>query len=323
MDSRLGSAVPRSYEDFQPQFEWLREEGLDTLLVDLSGFQKEQIKCQVINQRNLKLSGERPIDAMRWSRFRCDFKIPDGCATSDIRARFEDGLLYVTLPKSLPPVVDLPQPMRPPSLTAPKPSPKLSPEPKPSPEIPQMQKPSPKIPQMQKPSPKIPQMQKPSPKLSPEPKPSPKLPEAREKIEPKPSLKLPEGRKPSLKLPEERKPSLKLPEEPKPSPKPAALKEEWTKTPPPNEATKGKNQTSEKQTDPKANEIYEDASTAALPGAGGLTGKGDWGGMGDVLMGLKERPRELVVNVMVAVMVVVGVGIYLAYKVMSRGRGTH
>ncbi|KAK1272254.1 hypothetical protein QJS04_geneDACA012976 [Acorus gramineus] len=202
MESKLGSTVPSPYEDFQPQSEWLREEGLDTLLVDLSGmhassvlifeifhsfavitgFKKEQVKCQVIYRRTLRVSGERPIGALRWSRFQCDFKIPDGCVTSDIRARFEDGLLYVTLPKSLPPVVDLPQP---------------------------------------------------------------------------------------------------------------------------------------------TDEIYEDASSAALTGAGGVTGKGDWGGMGDDLMGLKERPRELVVNVMVAAMVVVGLGIYLCYKVMSREKGTH
>ena len=36
MDTRI-RFTPRSYEDFEPSFEWKREEGSDTLVISLPG----------------------------------------------------------------------------------------------------------------------------------------------------------------------------------------------------------------------------------------------------------------------------------------------
>ncbi|OVA16452.1 Alpha crystallin/Hsp20 domain [Macleaya cordata] len=99
METKFQSNFTRSYEDFQPAFNWVREEGLDTLVLHLPGFKKEQLRVQVDSHGNMKISGERPLDENRWSRFRKDFPIPKNCNVNEIHAKFIGGLLYVKLPK--------------------------------------------------------------------------------------------------------------------------------------------------------------------------------------------------------------------------------
>lgn len=65
----------------------------------LLGFKKEQLKVQLDNYGNLKVTGERVLFPNRISRFRRDFRVPDNSSTDEIRAKFEDGLLYVIIPK--------------------------------------------------------------------------------------------------------------------------------------------------------------------------------------------------------------------------------
>ncbi|CAL9187065.1 unnamed protein product [Musa hybrid cultivar] len=59
---------------------------------------KEQIKIQINDYGQLKISGQRPVADNRWSRFLKELKVPDYCNVSEIKAKFEDGLLYIIKP---------------------------------------------------------------------------------------------------------------------------------------------------------------------------------------------------------------------------------
>ncbi|TVU01134.1 hypothetical protein EJB05_53433 [Eragrostis curvula] len=91
----------RAYEDFVPPHRMVREPPTHTLSVDLSaaGYKKEHIKVQMVHShRRLIVSGERPVAGNRWSRFRLEFKLPDDCDAKGIQARFERGVVRVTMP---------------------------------------------------------------------------------------------------------------------------------------------------------------------------------------------------------------------------------
>ncbi|MCL7051802.1 hypothetical protein MKW94_000633 [Papaver nudicaule] len=101
MDNKFQANFTRSYEDFEPVFNWVREEGLDTLVLHLPGFKKEQLRVQVDSHGNMKITGERPLEEKRWSRFRKDFPIPNNCDVNEIHAKYVGGLLYVKFPKKI------------------------------------------------------------------------------------------------------------------------------------------------------------------------------------------------------------------------------
>ncbi|RZR85352.1 hypothetical protein BHM03_00012314 [Ensete ventricosum] len=44
------------------------------------------------------ISGERPVADNRWTRFLKELQVPDYCNVSEIKAKFEDGLLYIIKP---------------------------------------------------------------------------------------------------------------------------------------------------------------------------------------------------------------------------------
>ncbi|XP_006662379.1 inactive protein RESTRICTED TEV MOVEMENT 2-like [Oryza brachyantha] len=94
------AAGGRTYEDFTPPYRMVRETPAHTLSVDLSGkgYKKEHIKVQVVHsRRRLVVSGECPAE--RWSRFRLEFQLPDGCDdVKGILARFDNGVVRVTMP---------------------------------------------------------------------------------------------------------------------------------------------------------------------------------------------------------------------------------
>uniref|UniRef100_A0A0D9VX19 SHSP domain-containing protein n=1 Tax=Leersia perrieri TaxID=77586 RepID=A0A0D9VX19_9ORYZ len=91
----------RVYTAVDPQCEWLRTEDEDTLVVDVSGFRKEELKVLYNTNRKLKISGERQADGGQWARFLKMFPVPKSCNTGAIRAVMdkEEALLYVILPK--------------------------------------------------------------------------------------------------------------------------------------------------------------------------------------------------------------------------------
>ncbi|XP_059651132.1 inactive protein RESTRICTED TEV MOVEMENT 2-like [Cornus florida] len=91
------------HEDFKPLSEWKEEEGADILLVYLPGFIKEQMKVLAEGQNTLRVRGERLVGTNKWSRFQEYFPIPENSNLGGIRAKFEGGILSITIPrKSIP-----------------------------------------------------------------------------------------------------------------------------------------------------------------------------------------------------------------------------
>ncbi|KAL1552854.1 inactive protein RESTRICTED TEV MOVEMENT 2-like [Salvia divinorum] len=84
---------------FEPSFDLIQEEDCNTLLLYLPGFAKEQLKVQLTRTRVVKISGQVPLPNNRWSSFQKDFPVPENCDTNKITAKFEEGILYVRLPK--------------------------------------------------------------------------------------------------------------------------------------------------------------------------------------------------------------------------------
>lgn len=66
------------------------------------GFRKEHLRVQVSKRGNLLITGERPLDDNRWSRFRKEIKPSKDCKTNEIRAKLAGGILHVALPKQTP-----------------------------------------------------------------------------------------------------------------------------------------------------------------------------------------------------------------------------
>ncbi|XP_060966102.1 inactive protein RESTRICTED TEV MOVEMENT 2-like [Cannabis sativa] len=121
----------KSYEEFEPPLEWVKEETSDTLLVFLPGFQKEKLKIQITSTGKLRISGERLISQNKWRRFIKEFELDLNCDTSKISAKFEGGILYVKVPK--PTTKTTTQPPRKPTPT---PTPTTTPTPTPTPSLP-------------------------------------------------------------------------------------------------------------------------------------------------------------------------------------------
>ncbi|CAM0956973.1 unnamed protein product [Alopecurus aequalis] len=97
MDATTG----RSYEDFVPPHNMVAEPATHTLTVDLSaaGYKKEHIRVQLVRSHGLVVvRGERAVAGNRWSRFRLEFRVPDGCDVKGIHAKFEGGVVRVTMP---------------------------------------------------------------------------------------------------------------------------------------------------------------------------------------------------------------------------------
>lgn len=97
MDATTG----RAYEDFVPPHNMVTEPATHTLTVDLSaaGYKKEHIRVQLVRSHGLVVvRGERAVAGNRWSRFRLEFKVPDGCDLKGIHAKFEGGVVRVTMP---------------------------------------------------------------------------------------------------------------------------------------------------------------------------------------------------------------------------------
>ncbi|GJM84634.1 hypothetical protein PR202_ga00323 [Eleusine coracana subsp. coracana] len=108
----------RAYEDFVPPHSMVREPPTHTLSVDLTAagkhisvflllwYKKEHIRVQLVHShRRLIVRGERPVAGNRWSRFRLEFKLPDDCDVKGIQAKFEKGVVRVTMPGQKPETV--------------------------------------------------------------------------------------------------------------------------------------------------------------------------------------------------------------------------
>ncbi|KAK8444511.1 hypothetical protein SEVIR_9G149801v4 [Setaria viridis] len=94
----------RVYTALDPQCEWKSTEEADTLVVDVSGFRKEELKVLYNTRRKLKVAGERQVDGGQWARFLKVFPVPKSCDASAIEAKMniESARLLVILPKGSP-----------------------------------------------------------------------------------------------------------------------------------------------------------------------------------------------------------------------------
>ncbi|KAK9999248.1 hypothetical protein SO802_018851 [Lithocarpus litseifolius] len=93
----------RVYEEIEAQFEWAVEEGLDTLLVHVPGFRREELKVQITSAGNLRVSGQRSLGKNKWKRFDKEFSIPTNVDTNAISAKYDENIIYVKLPKVIAP----------------------------------------------------------------------------------------------------------------------------------------------------------------------------------------------------------------------------
>ncbi|KAK6776709.1 hypothetical protein RDI58_027710 [Solanum bulbocastanum] len=95
----MGAAPNQTYENFEPTTELVQEQDSDTLLLDLTGFKKEQVRVQLTRTGVLKISGQRPVAESKWLRFQKDFSVSQNCDKTKISAKFENGILHVKQPK--------------------------------------------------------------------------------------------------------------------------------------------------------------------------------------------------------------------------------
>ncbi|KAL7618121.1 hypothetical protein Lser_V15G03307 [Lactuca serriola] len=93
--------VGRTYEQFKPMSEWRQEDDHDTLLLYLPGFQKEYIKVTTEDVNTVRVRGERLVADNKWSRFLENFQVPENCDMTGIRARFDGGILTITMPRKI------------------------------------------------------------------------------------------------------------------------------------------------------------------------------------------------------------------------------
>ncbi|KAK1566230.1 hypothetical protein QYE76_063263 [Lolium multiflorum] len=97
----------RVYTAVDPRCVWARTADTDTLVVDVSGFRKEELKVLYNTSRKLKVTGERPVAGgarARWARFLKSFPVPRSVDTGGIKAVMDKdkAVLYVILPKGSP-----------------------------------------------------------------------------------------------------------------------------------------------------------------------------------------------------------------------------
>ncbi|XP_058210637.1 inactive protein RESTRICTED TEV MOVEMENT 2 [Rhododendron vialii] len=105
--ARAGHTVRPVYEDFTPTSEWKKQEQSQLVLVYLPGFAKEQINVSVEDKNSLRVRGESLVRDNKWSRFQEDFRIPEDCNISGVRAKFEGETLTVTLPNKTSPLAQV------------------------------------------------------------------------------------------------------------------------------------------------------------------------------------------------------------------------
>ncbi|KAL3349346.1 hypothetical protein AABB24_022466, partial [Solanum stoloniferum] len=90
------------YEDFRPVYERHQDEEAEKLIVYLPGFMKESIRVSTEGKNIVRVRGERFVGGNTWHRFQEDFQAPDDCNMRGIHAKFENGILIITMPWKMP-----------------------------------------------------------------------------------------------------------------------------------------------------------------------------------------------------------------------------
>ena len=115
----LGSKVSKLFEDiagkgevqgaFSFHVDVCEDASTYSMIADLPGLTKEEVKVQ-IQENQLVLSGDRKqqagIGEVKWHKkergfgaFKRSFAIPPGVTADGIKAKFDNGVLTITLPK--------------------------------------------------------------------------------------------------------------------------------------------------------------------------------------------------------------------------------
>ncbi|KAK9290889.1 hypothetical protein L1049_009068 [Liquidambar formosana] len=104
MATKASDTVTRFYVDVEPICIWEREEECDTLVLHIQDFEKDQIKVHINDAGILTISGERPMDDTKntkWSRFRKQIRISKTCKENEIRAKYVGGAVRIIMPKKI------------------------------------------------------------------------------------------------------------------------------------------------------------------------------------------------------------------------------
>ncbi|KAB5529542.1 hypothetical protein DKX38_019623 [Salix brachista] len=98
METQIEETCKLYYDDFEPFCQWKEHE---TLEIHLQEFKKQHLRILVEKPGAgvVTITGERPLDGTRRSRFRKQIKIPRNCKTEEIRAMLGGGVLQIRLPK--------------------------------------------------------------------------------------------------------------------------------------------------------------------------------------------------------------------------------
>ncbi|KAL6842370.1 hypothetical protein ACP4OV_027797 [Aristida adscensionis] len=91
---------PRVLAEIDPHSEWVPGHEFDTLIIDVAGFGKDQLKVQVEPPGSLKVSGERAVDGRQWCHFLKRFDLPVGCDAAAIKVQLDKGMLYIQVPRA-------------------------------------------------------------------------------------------------------------------------------------------------------------------------------------------------------------------------------
>ncbi|KAL3530185.1 hypothetical protein ACH5RR_009507 [Cinchona calisaya] len=97
----MEAATPasRRYEEFEPSTEIVQEKDSDTIILHLPDFKKEKLKIQLTSTQILRISGEREIESNKSIRFQKGFPISSNYDVNRMTPKFENGILYLRLPK--------------------------------------------------------------------------------------------------------------------------------------------------------------------------------------------------------------------------------
>ncbi|CAK9155678.1 unnamed protein product [Ilex paraguariensis] len=87
------------FEELDPSSSWTEDSTFHYLLIDLPGFKMEEVTLEVDKYGHILVHGERPVSENKFIRFKQTFNVPENSNIEDIAGKFEDGLLYVAIPK--------------------------------------------------------------------------------------------------------------------------------------------------------------------------------------------------------------------------------
>ncbi|KAL8217738.1 hypothetical protein R6Q57_021111 [Mikania cordata] len=316
--------INRVYEEFKPMSERRQEEDHDLLLLYLPGFQKEYIKVTTEDVYIVRIRGERLVSENKWSRFQEDYRAPENCEMRGIRAKFDGGILTITMPRK---ITNAPPPTPPTtakvaSKTEEQPFRRTKQEEMPQKPEENLKKPDkPQIASLKENT--LPVPPKTTSSSAPTKQPSKLATQTKESSKPEPQANEPSKPEPQAKEPSKPEPQAKEPSKPEPQAKEAV--ELTTGTLPRGgfehdvekpgvgkkmDLEKGKEATLKKEM------IEEKPYSSGVGGGGFRAGLKKFVEMG----GMMNEDRKLLVNVGVGVLVIAALGVHVSYTIGLIGK---